>query len=66
MEVIINQEVFNIQNDSLIEALRIYGLQETSGIAIAVNDHVIPKSSWNSFQVHPQDNIIIIRAAQGG
>lgn len=66
MEVIINQKTFSIQGESIHKALLAYGLQETKGIAIAVNDQVIPKSSWNSFQVKSQDNITIIHAAQGG
>ena len=36
------------------------------GIAIAVNDAVVPKRDWSTRRVHDGDVIEIIRAVQGG
>jgi len=36
------------------------------GIAVAINNKVIPKSSWEDHLVKENDNITIIRATQGG
>ena len=66
MEVIINQKTFHLNSNSLMEALQVYGLTLKKGIAIAVNDRVIPKSSWESHQLLSSDQITIITAAQGG
>lgn len=66
MEVIINQQTFYLQSNSLMGALKTYGLTQIKGIAVAVNDTVIPKTAWEAFQVKAQDQITIITAAQGG
>ncbi|MBD8489239.1 sulfur carrier protein ThiS [Echinicola sp. CAU 1574] len=36
------------------------------GVAVAVNHEVIPKSQWDVFQLKENDNILIIKATQGG
>ena len=36
------------------------------GIAVAVNNSVISKSDWENYIVKPNDNILIIKATQGG
>ena len=38
----------------------------TKGIAVAINNKVIPKSSWEDHLIKENDNITIIRATQGG
>ncbi|MBP1841197.1 sulfur carrier protein ThiS [Formosa algae] len=37
-----------------------------NGIAVAVNNTVIPKSNWDNVKVSNNDNILIIQATQGG
>ncbi|MCZ8286210.1 MAG: sulfur carrier protein ThiS [Bacteroidia bacterium] len=36
------------------------------GIAVAVNDTVIPRATWGWHAVQSNDNILIIKATQGG
>ncbi|MDR2580141.1 MAG: sulfur carrier protein ThiS [Fibromonadaceae bacterium] len=36
------------------------------GIAFAVNDKVVPKSKWASFNLQNNDRILAIEATQGG
>ncbi|MFB9056839.1 sulfur carrier protein ThiS [Mariniflexile ostreae] len=38
----------------------------SDGIAIAVNNEIISKSSWEQHRVKPNDSILIIKATQGG
>ncbi|MBV7441341.1 sulfur carrier protein ThiS [Weeksellaceae bacterium TAE3-ERU29] len=38
----------------------------TRGIAIAVNQKVISRSKWETYQLKENDNILIIKATQGG
>lgn len=47
---------------SLLHRLKI----SPNGIAIAINDRVIPKVSWDVHTLHENDRLTIIRAAQGG
>ncbi|WP_159023396.1 sulfur carrier protein ThiS [Formosa sp. L2A11] len=37
-----------------------------NGIAVAVNNTVIPKNNWKKTRVLNNDNILIIQATQGG
>lgn len=38
----------------------------TEGIAIAVNQEVIPKGNWSKHILQENDSILIIQATQGG
>lgn len=40
--------------------------KEDKGIAVAVNDTVVPKSNWASVRIEEGDQIEIVRAVQGG
>lgn len=42
------------------------GINDFKGLAVAVNDNVIPKITWSAYQVKENDTITIIRATQGG
>lgn len=67
MEVIVNQQTVTVkQQCTLIEALSDYGISQPKGVAVAVNDAVIPQQQWGSTPLYPNDRIIIIKAAQGG
>jgi len=39
---------------------------DSRGIALAINQRVIPKSKWPSHLLEENDQVIIIRATQGG
>ncbi|MBU6120071.1 sulfur carrier protein ThiS [Hymenobacter siberiensis] len=53
-------------NQSLIDLLTARGITEPRGLAVAVNDAVVPRAEWSSLQLHEQDRVTIIRATQGG
>ena len=38
----------------------------TSGIAVAVNNRMVPRAEWNSYVLNEGDNILIIKAVCGG
>ncbi|MBR4923323.1 MAG: sulfur carrier protein ThiS [Bacteroidaceae bacterium] len=38
----------------------------TTGIAIAVNNRMIPRTEWDSYALNKGDNILIIKAVCGG
>ena len=42
------------------------GLEETKGLAIALNDAVVPKSAWATTRLKPGDSVEIVRAVGGG
>jgi len=62
---------FNNENISLpLKATIINFLQEINnsgnGIAVAVNEIVITKSDWDKKQLKNNDNVLVIKATQGG
>ena len=38
----------------------------TTGIAVAVNNRMIPRTEWDSLTLNEDDNILIIKAVCGG
>jgi len=37
-----------------------------TGIAVAINDEVVPRSQWDTRRVRPGDRVEIVGAEQGG
>lgn len=67
MEVIINHQRTDLQEaSSLLHLLQTQALSEKKGIAVAVNNKVIPKANWNTFILKEKDAVTVIRATQGG
>ena len=68
MELKINNQTKQFPLDSLtVQALLDIEIPEKqNGIALAINNTVIPKYEWNSHFLKPTDNILIISATQGG
>ena len=67
MEIIVNNikkvipeqcSLFWLANEELGE--------KQNGIAIAVNENVIPKKEWTNYLLKEHDKILIIKATQGG
>lgn len=42
------------------------GLDETKGLAVALNSSVVPKSAWAKTRLMPGDQVEIVRAVGGG
>jgi len=53
-------------NHPLIQLLEKLHLHEKKGLAVAVNNKVIPKSNWSVHLLDSNDKVTIIRATQGG
>jgi len=67
IEVSINQQQFHLSGTSkLAEILPLLNISQPDGIAIAVNDTVVPRSEWEKHALRSQDKIFVIRATQGG
>ncbi|MBA2664887.1 MAG: sulfur carrier protein ThiS [Bradymonadaceae bacterium] len=54
-------ETINVSD--LLDALAV---EQRRGLAVAINERVIPKSRWSEFLVNDGDAVEIIRATQGG
>ena len=67
MQITINDESYTFdENISLENAVESLDLKETNGIALALNEEIIPKSNWQNTILNEEDKIIIIGAVAGG
>lgn len=68
MELKINNQTKQFATDSLtVQALLDLEIPiKQNGIAVAINNTVIPKSNWNLYPLQETDDILIITATQGG
>lgn len=67
MQVFVNHEPIQLpQAPSLQAVLEQLNITESRGIALAVNNEVVPRKSWVNHLLHDQDRITLIRASQGG
>ncbi len=51
---------------SLLDLLQQQQLSELKGIALAINNSIIPRNNWAQHQLQNMDKIIVITASQGG
>lgn len=50
----------------LADLLRELGLAERKGVAIAINDEVVPRSTWPTRALAEGERVLVIQATQGG
>jgi len=67
MDITVNHQTQTVSENISLHALvdQLLG-DKQKGIAVAVNDTVIGKTQWSTTSLQPNDNIIIIKATQGG
>jgi len=68
MTIMLNGDTVSIDaiSMSIEELLHQQQVRSKTGIAVAINDNIIPKSNWEEHQLNENDNILIITATQGG
>jgi len=65
--ITINRESFLLpESGTLADVLPLLEISRPDGIAIAVNDNVIPREEWEQYRLQAQDSVFVIRATQGG
>ncbi len=66
LEVVVNGEPLSIAPGTTIAAVveRLSG--RDSGMAVALNETVVPRSQWSTTTLAAHDRIEILTAAQGG
>lgn len=70
MEIVINGTVKSLHSEpevTLKRALEQSGhIDSMDGIAVAVNDTVVPKNEWEKRKLEQGDHVEVIKAVQGG
>ena len=65
IEIALNGSLVSSSAMTIAEFVRERSLPQ-SGVAIAVNGSVVPKSEWVSTSLHSSDRVEIVTAAAGG
>lgn len=67
MQISLNGEMMELSNDSsLLSLLENRCFAQRLGMAVAVNDTVVPKSKWSDTKLNDKDRILVIAATKGG
>lgn len=67
IEITVNGELLQVDMTTSVSALlHDLGIAENKGVALAINEEVVPKSQWNVRALSPRDQVIIIKATAGG
>jgi sulfur carrier protein len=67
MEIHINQNTYNFDASKTIdEVLEALDLPRHKGVAIAVNNAVVPQHQWASYDLKDADKVLLIKASAGG
>jgi len=51
---------------TLLDLLRELALAECKGVAVAINDTVVPRTTWPKHPLRESDSVLVIQATQGG
>lgn len=51
---------------TLTQLLAELGLSAANGVAVAINDAVVPRSGWEQHRLVDGDQVLVIQATQGG
>lgn len=67
MKIKINSNWLELKQGSQLHVLlKEFLIDQKSGVAVAVNETVIQRKDWQQYELHENDEVIIIEAAQGG
>ena len=68
MEITINNQVKNLSDKNLTvqQLLNMEIPDKQKGVAVAINNTVVPRTEWETKSILQHDNILIIKATQGG
>ncbi len=67
MEIKLNNQLRTFSEQCTVKQMLDHVVPEKqNGIAVAVNNVVVPKTAWNNYSLNPNDEVLIIKATQGG
>ena len=67
MEIFVNnQPIQTEEQNSLLAIVNSQVGENSKGLAVAINEEVIPKNEWEKTILNQNDQVLIIKATQGG
>lgn len=67
MNIIFNNQFQQVREQTSVQSLldQFVG-PKLNGIAVAINETIVPKKLWDSHVLQSNDHILVIKATQGG
>lgn len=66
MDIWVNDQQLSLAEATTITQVLTQLEISPKGIAVALNQEVIPKADWANTFIQPHDKLLVIRATQGG
>lgn len=66
MNITVNDERYSLDMPITISQLLIELKQPSIGVALAINDIIIPRENWNTQMINEGDTILLFQAIAGG
>jgi sulfur carrier protein len=67
MNISVNDQSISVSdNCTVADVVQQFCGDRQNGIALSVNQTVVPKANWNAHTIQSNDEVLIIRATQGG
>ena len=67
MNIYVNNKLQELPGHAKItDVLITLDITTQKGIAIAINNNVIPRTEWDAYILQAEDKMILIKATQGG
>ncbi|HEK0774211.1 TPA: sulfur carrier protein ThiS [Proteus mirabilis] len=66
MNITVNEERYSLDMPVTISQLLIELKQPSMGVALAINDIIIPRENWNTQMINEGDTILLFQAIAGG
>lgn len=67
MTIQINDELKTVADTATVSTVVFDVLAlDPSGMAIAINDAIVPRRQWDSTPLQPNDKMLVIKASKGG
>ncbi len=67
MEIRLNGAPYSLSSASLTDLLASHAIDPTKpGVAVAINDAIVPRAEWPTRSLKPADQVEIVRPHSGG
>ena len=66
IQIFVNDDPEQTQPATLNQWMEKRGLSEKKGIALALNDEMVPRTLWAATRLQEGDRVLLIQATQGG
>ncbi|MBW8192238.1 sulfur carrier protein ThiS [Neiella marina] len=66
MKILVNDEAIELATRATLSQLLEMLEQDLNGVAVAVNQNIVPQHDWRDYRLTDQDKVALFRAIAGG